>query len=92
MRSGYVEPALEIAEQVTGGELPEPATVVVPAGSGGTPAGLALGLRLAGLQTRVFGVVVNDTVRLDAVAITRLANRTAVLLERNGAQTSAVFG
>jgi D-cysteine desulfhydrase len=82
---GYVEAALEIAEQVRAGELPEPATVVVPAGSGGTTAGLALGLRLAGLSSRVLGIVVNDTVRLDAPAIAKLANKTAVLLEEHGA-------
>ena len=82
---GYVEAALEIAAQVRAGDLPEPATVVVPAGSGGTTSGLALGLRLAGLSSRVLGVVVNDTVRLDAPAIVRLANRSAALLEKHGA-------
>ena len=82
---GYVEAALEVAGQVQAGELPEPATVVVPAGSGGTAAGLALGLRIGGLSSRVIGIVVNDTVRLDAPAITTLANRSAALLEKHGA-------
>jgi D-cysteine desulfhydrase len=82
---GYVEAALEIAEQVAAGELPEPATVVVPVGSGGTVAGLALGLRLAGLRTRVFGAVVNDMVRLDAPTMARLARRTGRLLTDRGA-------
>ena len=82
---GYVEAALEIAAQVRAGELPAPATVVSAAGSGGTSAGLALGLRLAGLRTRVLGVDVNDAVRLDAVAISRLANRSASLLRSRGA-------
>ena len=81
----YVDVALEIAEQVAAGELPEPATLVVPVGSGGTVAGLALGLRLAGLdRTRLLGVVVNDLLRLDAPAITRLAGRTGALLTRAG--------
>jgi D-cysteine desulfhydrase len=82
---GYVEVALEISDQVQAGELPEPATVVVPVGSGGTAAGLALGLRLAGFESRIFGVVVNDAVRLDAEAVTGLANKSAALLERSGA-------
>jgi D-cysteine desulfhydrase len=81
---GYVETALEIAAQVHAGDLPEPATVVVPVGSGGTAAGLALGLRLAGLSTRVLGVVVNDSFRLDAPVLARLANRTASLLRDRG--------
>jgi len=82
---GYVDAALELAGQVADGVLPEPATVVVPIGSGGTVAGLTLGLRLAGLRSRVLGVVVNDAFRLDAPVIARLANRTARLLEQHGA-------
>ncbi len=83
---GYVEAALEIAAQVEDGSLPEPAHVVVPVGTGGTAAGLALGFQLAGLRTRVVGVVVNDQLRLDAPVFARLARRTAALLERRGAR------
>lgn len=82
---GYVEAALEIAAQVGDGALPEPAHVVVAVGTGGTAAGLALGFQLAGLRTRVVGVVVNDQLRLDAPVIARLARRSAKLLERRGA-------
>lgn len=82
---GYVEVALEIAEQVAADELPEPATVVSAVGSGGTVAGLALGLRMAGLSTRVFGAVVNDSFRLDAVTTSGLATKTAELLRSRGA-------
>jgi D-cysteine desulfhydrase len=82
---GYVEAALEIAAQVEDGSLPEPAHVVVPVGTGGTATGLALGFQLAGLRTRVVGVVVNDQLRLDAPVFARLARRTAALLERRGA-------
>jgi len=83
---GYVEAALEIVAQIEDGSLPEPAHVVVPVGTGGTAAGLALGLQLAGLRTRVVGVVVNDQLRLDAPVFARLARRTAALLERRGAR------
>lgn len=86
---GYVEAAYEIAAQVADQELPAPATVVTAAGSGGTAAGLALGLRLAGLDARVLGIDVNDAVRLDDVAISRLANRTAALLRSRGAAVDA---
>lgn len=87
---GYVEVALEIAEQVAAGELPEPATVVSAVGSGGTVAGLALGFRLAGLSTRVYGAVVNDSFRLDAVTTSRLATKTAELLRSRGADIGDV--
>jgi len=82
---GYVEAALEIAAQVGDGSLPEPAHVVVAVGTGGTAAGLALGFQLAGLRTRVVGVVVNDQLRLDAPVLARLARRSAKLLNRRGA-------
>ena len=83
---GYVEAALEIAAQVEDGSLPEPAHAVVAVGTGGTAAGLALGFQLAGLRTRVAGIVVNDQLRLDASVLTRLARRSAALLERRGAR------
>lgn len=82
---GYVETALEIAAQVERGELPVPGTVVAPVGSGGTLAGLTLGLRLAGLDSRLLGVVVNDALPLDAVTTERLATRTGDLLRARGA-------
>jgi D-cysteine desulfhydrase len=87
---GYVEAALEIAAQVEAGSLPEPAHVVVPVGTGGTAAGLALGFQLAGLHTRVVGIVVNDQLRLDAPVMVRLARRTAALLEGRGARLGAL--
>lgn len=87
---GYVEAALELAEQVSAGELPEPSHVVVAAGSGGTAAGLVLGLRLAGLRSRVVGVLVNDRTTVDARTIMRLARRSARLLRRRGAPLPAL--
>lgn len=88
----YVDVGLEIAAQVAAGELPAPGTVVVPVGSGGTVAGLTLGLALAGLECRVLGVVVNDMLRLDAPAMTGLANRTAALLTERGLAEAPTFG
>ena len=82
---GYVETAFEIAAQVDSGELPAPGHVVVPAGSGGTAAGLALGFALAGLRTRVIGVIVTDQLRLDEKAMRKLAGRSAALLKKHGA-------
>jgi D-cysteine desulfhydrase len=82
---GYVEGALEIAGQVASGLIPEPAHVVTAAGSGGTAAGLAVGLRLAGLASTVVAVVVNDSLRLDRKTLTRLGERTEKLLRRRGA-------
>jgi D-cysteine desulfhydrase len=72
--------------------MPEPGVLVTAIGSGGTAAGLTLGLRLAGLSTRVFGVVVNDAFALDAPVIARLADRTADLLRDRGATDLPLIG
>jgi 1-aminocyclopropane-1-carboxylate deaminase/D-cysteine desulfhydrase-like pyridoxal-dependent ACC family enzyme len=53
---GYVDAALELAEQVRAGALPEPELHVVAAGTGGTVAGLLAGLHVAGLGGEVVGV------------------------------------
>ncbi|WP_331769700.1 pyridoxal-phosphate dependent enzyme (plasmid) [Embleya sp. NBC_00888] len=87
---GYVEAALELATQVQQGVLPEPSHIVTAVGSGGTTAGLLLGLRLAGLRTRVVGVVVNDTLRLDPPTLVGLARRTQKLLRARGADLPPV--
>lgn len=81
---GHVDVALELGAQVAAGDLPEPGTVVVPVGSGGTLVGLALGLRMAGLRSRLLGVVVNDLLPLGDAAVARAAGRTARVLARHG--------
>jgi 1-aminocyclopropane-1-carboxylate deaminase/D-cysteine desulfhydrase-like pyridoxal-dependent ACC family enzyme len=53
---GYVEAGLELARQMEAGVLPEPDAVFVALGSGGTAAGLAVGLAAAGVTSRVVGV------------------------------------
>lgn len=53
---GYVDAAFELKDQIDQGMLPEPAVILCPLGSGGSLAGLSLGLQLAGMKTRVVGV------------------------------------
>lgn len=50
---GFVEAGLELAVQIDGGELPAPATIFITGGTGGASSGLALGLGLAGISTRL---------------------------------------
>jgi 1-aminocyclopropane-1-carboxylate deaminase/D-cysteine desulfhydrase-like pyridoxal-dependent ACC family enzyme len=53
---GHIEAGRELAEQIQRGELPTPHTVVVPFGTGGTAAGIAMGLGVAGIRTTVTAV------------------------------------
>ncbi len=73
---GYVSAAFELAEQVRSGALSEPDTLFVPAGSCGTAAGLILGLKLAGLRTRVMAVRVSEPIVVHAPRIRSLALQT----------------
>ncbi len=82
---GFVNAAFELAEQVAAGELPEPSHIFVALGSGGTAAGLLLGLRLAGLQSRLVPVLVTDVAPPTPEKVARLANRSARLLRKRGA-------
>jgi D-cysteine desulfhydrase len=82
---GYLNAALELADQVAAKELPEPETIVVALGSGGTAAGLALGLRLTGLRSRLLAIRISDRLPLSPETVSRLANRTARLMRRRGA-------
>lgn len=56
--AGIVRAGLELAAQVAAGVLPSPDRVMVPLGTGGTAAGLALGLALGGLRPVVHAVAV----------------------------------
>ena len=53
---GHIEAGRELAEQIRQGELPTPETVVVPLGTGGTAAGIAMGLGIEGIRTTVTAV------------------------------------
>jgi D-cysteine desulfhydrase len=77
---GHVNAALELAEQVARGEVPEPDTLFVPLGTCGTAAGLIVGLRLAGLRTRVAAVRVADPFPANAFVLRRIAQDTAEIL------------
>ncbi len=77
---GFVEAAKELAVQVAEGAMPEPDVVVVAMGSGGTAAGLAVGLELAGMRTRVVGVAISQPVAVLGAMARRVAAKTAELV------------
>jgi D-cysteine desulfhydrase len=82
---GFVDAGLELGEQIGRGELPEPARVYVPLGTGGTVAGLAAGFALAGVRARVVGVLVTDILPPTTRRLDRMARRALRRLARAGA-------
>lgn len=79
---GHVNAALELADQVEAGELPMPERVVVPLGSGGTSAGLALGFEIAGMPTKVLGARVGPRIGANRWRVLRLIEQTRQLITR----------
>jgi D-cysteine desulfhydrase len=79
---GFVSAGFELAAQVKAGLLPEPAQLFTAVGTGGTLAGLALGLRLSGLRTRVVGVLVTDILPPTPERLARAARGSLALLRR----------
>jgi len=73
---GYVDAGLELAIQIQRGELPLPKMIFIATGSGGTTAGLLLGLHLAGIKTKVIGVQVAPGMIANAKSVFRLAEKT----------------
>jgi len=77
---GFVNAAFELREQIDAGEVPEPELIYVTLGSMGTAVGLILGLKAAGLHTRVVPVrVVPDFIANEKKAV-KLFRRTNSLL------------
>lgn len=74
---GHANAAVELANQLARASAPAPDTLVVPLGSGGTAAGLMVGLALAGLPTRVLGVRVVPRVVANRRRVMRLARAAA---------------
>jgi D-cysteine desulfhydrase len=79
---GHVDGALELAGQLARDGVAMPDVIVLPLGSGGTTAGLLVGLSLAGARTRVIGVRVVPRIVANRRHVRRLARRTRALLER----------
>lgn len=79
---GHINAALELADQVDAGELPLPTRVVVPLGTGGTAAGLALGFAAAGMRTQVIGARVVPRIATGRVRVLMRAWSTARWVRR----------
>jgi D-cysteine desulfhydrase len=83
---GHVNAALELADQIRAGELPMPGRIVVPLGSGGTAAGLVVGLAIAGLPVVVVGARVAPRIGANHRRVLALARATAALVARLSGQ------
>ena len=79
---GYVEAGLEIGAQAARGKLPAPDFVHAAGGTGGVAAGLVIGLRLAGLRSRVVAIRCVAAEVLTELRVVFLARRLRQRLAR----------
>ncbi|MEO6525339.1 MAG: pyridoxal-phosphate dependent enzyme [Gemmatimonadaceae bacterium] len=79
---GHANAALELADQLAREGTSPPDLLVVPLGTGGTAAGLLVGLALAGLPIRVVGVRVVPRIVANKSRVLRLARQSAALFGR----------
>jgi D-cysteine desulfhydrase len=79
---GHASAALELLAQLKRDGHPVPREIVVPLGTGGTAAGLLLGLAVGGVTTRVVGVRVVPHAVGNRWRVMRLARQGRALLSR----------
>jgi D-cysteine desulfhydrase len=85
---GYVDAMLELGEQVRRGEVPRPDIIVVPAGSGGTLVGLAVGAALLRWPTMVTGVRITDLIACNRATLRWRIEAVARFLARHGGRSA----
>lgn len=83
--AGYVDAMLELGEQVERGEMPRPDRIVLPAGSGGTTAALALGAGILGWKTVIHPVRITDAIACNRVVMRLWYERTRAFLGKRSA-------
>ncbi len=79
---GHVNAALELRRQIDDGALPMPARIVVPLGTGGTAAGLMLGLAIGRLRIPVIAARIGPRIGANARRVRALVRGTAALIRR----------
>lgn len=80
---GYVNAAFELKDQIDNKADPEPAAIVVALGTMGTAAGLLLGIKAAGLKTKLVGVRVVPPVVASGDKFTSLFRAMNALLMKH---------
>jgi D-cysteine desulfhydrase len=84
---GYVDAMLELGEQVRRGEVPRPDVIVVPAGSGGTLAGLAVGAAILRWPTEVIGVRITELLACNRATLRLRIRATTRFLEKHAGRS-----
>ena len=79
---GYIDAMLELGEQVRRKQAPRPDVIVIPTGSSGTLAGLALGAAFLGWPTEIIGVRITTAMVCNRLFVSGVVARTQRFLAR----------
>jgi 1-aminocyclopropane-1-carboxylate deaminase/D-cysteine desulfhydrase-like pyridoxal-dependent ACC family enzyme len=80
--AGYINAGFELKEQIDAGLLPEPDRIYVPLGSMGTTIGLMLGLKVAGVRSRIIAVRVLEEIFASPWQMRRRYHDTSAFLHK----------
>ena len=83
---GYVDAMLELAQQVERGEAKRPDVIVLPAGSSGTLAAIALGAAWLGWNTEVIGVRITTPLGCNRITVDWAIGNTDRFIEERDAR------
>jgi D-cysteine desulfhydrase len=89
---GYIDAILELRGQVERGEAPRPDLIVLPTGSAGTLAALALGCAYVGWATEVVGVRITSAVACNRVTVGTIVRSTDRFLAARDRRWTRVSG
>ncbi|MBS1150813.1 MAG: D-cysteine desulfhydrase [Myxococcaceae bacterium] len=87
--AGIVRAGFELAEQIRGGAIEAPELIYVALGSGGTTAGLALGLGLAGVKAELRAIACVERYFTSERKVGRLIAQAAQWLKAHGVDADA---
>ncbi len=81
---GYINAVFELKQQIKQGLLPEPKVIFVAAGSGGTAAGLLIGLQITGLKSKLVAIHIEPEQKPDEMKqlILKLCTETCAWLHQ----------
>jgi len=87
---GFVSAGLELARDVESGRMPAPRRVYVALGLGGTSAGLAIGLALAGMKSEVVAVRTSNPTSVTLSTLRAIHEETMSFLRARDASVPAI--
>lgn len=89
---GYVDAMFELAAQVEQGAMPRPDLIVLPTGSSGTLAALALGAAHLGWPTQIVGVRITTALACNRITVGEVIRRTDRFLAQADPRWGRVSG